>query len=70
MAASNINRVILTGNLTFDPALIADGWEIADHLRLAFSELRSAAEAAQPSAFAGVAAPADAVLADATPAAR
>lgn len=60
----------LTFGLTFDPALIADGWEIADHLRLAFAELRSAAEAAQPAAFAGVAAPAAAVLADAATAAR
>jgi WS/DGAT/MGAT family acyltransferase len=60
----------LTFGLTFDPALIADGWEIADHLRLAFAELRSAAEAAQPAAFAGVAAPAAAGLADAAAAAR
>ena len=60
----------LTFGLTFDPALIADGWEIADHLRQAFAELRSAAEAAQPAAFAGVAAPAAAVLADAAAAAR
>ena len=56
--------------LTFDPALIADGWEIADHLRLAFAELRSAAEAAQPAAFAGVAPPEAAVLVDAATAAR
>ena len=60
----------LTFGLTFDPALIADGWEIADHLRLAFAELRSAAEAAQPAAFAGVPAPAAAGLADAAAAAR
>ena len=46
----------LTFGLTFDPALIADGWEIADSLRDSFAELRAAAAAAQPEAFAGVAA--------------
>ena len=46
----------LTFGLTFDPALIADGWEIADCLRDSFAELRAAAAAAQPEAFAGVAA--------------
>jgi WS/DGAT/MGAT family acyltransferase len=52
----------LTFGLTFDPALIADGWEIADCLRDSFAELRAAAAGALPEAFAGVAAPAEAVV--------
>ncbi len=53
----------LTFGLTFDPLLVADGWEITDCLHDSFAELRAAAESAQPAAFAGTIGPAEPVAA-------
>ena len=44
----------LTFGLTVDPRLVPDGWELAERLRESFAELRAAARAAQPAAFAGL----------------
>lgn len=43
----------LTFGLTVDPRLVPDAWTLADCLRESFTELRAAAERAEPTAFAG-----------------